>query len=155
MNPASAQHAALRILLEDVEPLLLQAQEMSTTLGSVREELHSDLERLGALVQRSLDAQPALLETGRRLASAAARIEAALAPQHVPAAARSSTATGVRAMLGACLASALMSASLVTAALWFAGSEVREQARIGRALQLAWPSLDGGTRAKVQELIDR
>ena len=156
MNPASAQHAALRILLEDVEPLLLQAQEMSATLGSVREELNKDLERLGTLVQRSVDAQPALLETGRRLASAAARIEAALAPQQpVPAASGSSATTSARTRLRTSLASALVSATLVAAVVWFGGREVREQARLGRALQLAWPSLDAGTRAKVQNLIGR
>ena len=78
MNPASAQHAALRLLLEDVDPLLQRAEEATQTLTKVREELNADLTTLGELVQRSMDVQPALLEAGRKLNGSAARIEAAL-----------------------------------------------------------------------------
>lgn len=157
MKPTSAQDAALRILLEDVEPLLQQAQAVTATLKTVREELHADLEQLGALLQRAVDAQAALLEAGRRLDSAAGRIEAAVPPlpASAPATSRNAAPTNSLATLGACLVSALASAALVAAGLWFAGRDVLEQARIGRALQLAWSSLDAGTRAKVHDLMGR
>lgn len=155
MNPNSAQHAALRILLEDVEPLLKQAEELAATLKTVREELHADLETLGALVQRSVDVQPALLEAGRKLNGAAARIEAATRDESLAAGPVPRMAGPWKPMIAASLGSALVSAALVTGVLWFAGRDVLEQARIGRALQLAWSSLDAGTRSKVHEVMGR
>ena len=78
MNPASAQHAALRLFLEDVDPLLQRAEAAAQTLTKVHEELDADLLTLGKLVQQSLDAQPLLLEAGRKLSVSAARIEEAM-----------------------------------------------------------------------------
>ena len=82
--PASAQHAALRILLEDVDPLLQRAEEAAQTLAKVREELDADLDTLGRLVQQSLDAQPGILEAGRKLSASAARIETAMQGSALP-----------------------------------------------------------------------
>jgi hypothetical protein len=155
MNPTTAQHAALRILLEDVEPLLKQAEDVTTTLKTVREELHADLQTLGGLVQRSVDAQPALLETGRKLTNTAARIETSVNIAEagaIPAAKRESSWPTI---LVASAGSALLSAALMTTILYGTGRDVLEQARIGRALQLAWSSLDAGTRSRVQEVIDK
>lgn len=150
MNPTSAQHAALRLLLEDVDPLLQRAEEATHTLTKVREELNADLTTLGELVQRSVDVQPALLEAGRKLNGSAARIEAAM-QSAVPA-----NPAGLRQTRGqpnlwaACAGSALLSGVLVGGVCWAAAGPVLEQARIGRALQMAWPSLDATTRIKVQ-----
>ncbi|MBT2304020.1 hypothetical protein J7E70_26635 [Variovorax paradoxus] len=155
MNPNSAQHAALRILLEDVEPLLKQANELAATLKTVREELHADLETLGALVQRSVDVQPALLEAGRKLNGAAGRIEAVTRNERLDASPAPRTSSAWKPLIAASLGSALVSAALVTGVLWFAGRDVLEQARIGRALQLAWSSLDAGTRSKVREVMGK
>src|ERR1700712_500190 len=113
MNPASAQHAALRLLLEDVDPLLQRAEEATKTLTKVREELNADLTILGELVQRSVDVQPALLEAGRKLNGSAARIEAAL--QSGKQAGWPSESGGVRptsskpTLWAACASSALLS----------------------------------------------
>jgi ABC-type transporter Mla subunit MlaD len=155
MNPTSAQHAALRILLEDVEPLLKQADEITTTLKAVREELNADLEALGALVQRTVDAQPALLEAGRKLNGSAARIEASMGGNGAVSAAKPRKPNSWPTLLVTSIGSALLSAALVTAILCFIGRDLLEQARIGRALQLAWSSLDAGTRTKVHEVIGR
>jgi hypothetical protein len=155
MNPTSAQHAALRILLEDVEPLLKQAEEVASTLKTVRAELNADLETLGWMVQRAVDLQPALLEAGRKLSSSAARIEASMLAGSAPAATTEQAKQRPLALLIACVGSALLSAALVTALLCIAGRELLDQARIGRALQLAWPSLDAGTRIRVSELLGK
>ena len=155
MNPTTAQHAALNILLEDVEPLLNQAEEVASTLKTVREQLHADLETLGGLVQRSVDAQPAIIETGRRLSNSASRIETSVnivEAGAIPAAKREGSWMTV---LVASAGSALLSVGLMTTILYGTGRDVLEQARIGRALQLAWSSLDAGTRSRVQEVIDK
>ncbi len=153
MNPASAQHAALRILLEDVDPLLQRAEEAAQTLTKVREELDADLRTLGSLVQQSLDAQPLLLGTGRRSGVSASRIEAATYDGLVPVkpgATRAAVPVWV-----ACTISAVLSATLATGMIWFATRDVLEQARVGRALMSVWPSLDAATRVKVHELIGK
>jgi hypothetical protein len=153
VNPASAQHAALRILLEDVDPLLQRAEEAAQTLAKVREELNADLATLGALVQQSLDAQPILLEEGRKLSASASRLEAALHGAPIPA--KTATArTGVPLWV-ACTLSAALSAALVTGTIWIGTRGVLEQARVGRALMSAWPSLDAATRIKVIELLGK
>ncbi|NDZ17152.1 hypothetical protein C7T35_27860 [Variovorax sp. WS11] len=153
MSPTSAQHAALRVLLEDVEPLLKQADEVAATLKAVREELNADLETLGALVQRTVDAQPALLEAGRKLNGSAARIEASMGSAGAVPPAKPGRPGAWLAVLAASVGSALLSAALVTAVLCFVGRDLLEQARIGRALQSAWSSLDAGTRIKVHEVM--
>ena len=155
MNPTSAQHAALRILLEDVEPLLKQADEVATTLKAVREELNGDLETLGALVQRTVDAQPALLEAGRKLNGSAARIEASMGGAGAVSPAKPGRPSSWPAVLAASVGSALLSAALVAAVLCFIGRDLLEQARIGRALQSVWSSLDAGTRIKVHEVMGK
>jgi hypothetical protein len=153
MNPATAQHAALRLMLEDVDPLLQRAEEATQTLTKVREELNADLATLGSLVQQSLDAQPLLLETGRKLSASASRIEAAMHDAPLPAKAG---AAHTRVPLWvACILSAALSAALVTGTIWLGTRDVLEQARIGRALMSAWPSLDAATRTKVHEVIGR
>jgi hypothetical protein len=153
MNPASAQHAALRILLEDVDPMLQRAEEAAQTLTKVREELNADLTTLGALVQQSLDAQPLLLEEGRKLGASASRIEAALHGAPIPAN-TAAARTGVPLWV-ACTISAALSAALVTGTIWIGTRGVLEQARVGRALMSAWPSLDAATRIKVIELLGK
>ena len=153
MNPATAQHAALRLMLEDVDPLLQRAEEATQLLTKVREELNADLTTLGSLVQASLDAQPLLLETGRKLSASASRIEAAMHDAPLPAKACAER-TGVP-LWAACGVSAALSAALVSGAIWLGTRDVLEQARIGRALMSAWPSLDAATRTKVHEVIGR
>lgn len=155
MNPTSAQHAALRILLEDVEPLLKQAEEVTTTLKAVREDLNADLETLGSLVQRTVDAQPALLEVGRKLSGSAARIEASMEGDGAALATKPAQPRNWPALLATSLGSALLSAALVSALLCFVGRDLMEQARIGRALQSAWSSLDAGTRTKVHDVMGK
>ena len=153
MNPASAQHAALRILLEDVDPLLQRAEEAAQTLAKARDELNSDLTTLGQLVRQSLDAQPLLLETGRKLSTSASRIEAAM-HGNPPLAKAQPPPMRVPLWL-ACVLSAALSAALVAGMLWLGARDVLEQARVGRALLAAWPALDAATRAKVHELIGK
>ncbi|WP_213957495.1 hypothetical protein [Variovorax sp. dw_954] len=153
MNPASAQHAALRILLEDVDPLLQRADEAAQTLTKVREELGADLTTLGQLVQQSVDAQPVLLEAGRKLTASAARIEAALQLQADSGPGQAQRRPG--AMWVACATSALLSAAFVSGIAWIGSREMMEQARIGRALQSAWTSMDAATRNKVNDLLSK
>lgn len=155
MSPTSAQHAALRILLEDVEPLLKQAEDVTTTLKAVREELNADLETLGSLVQRTVDAQPALLEATRKLNGSAARIEASMDRDGPASATKPAQPQRWPALLATSVGSALLSAALVSALLCFIGRDLLEQARIGRALQSAWSSLDAGTRTKVHDVIGK
>jgi hypothetical protein len=155
MNPASAQHAALRILLEDVDPLLQRAEEAAQTLTKVREELNADLTTLGELVQRSFDVQPAMLEAGRKLNASASRIEAAMlsGPQAEDFAKQ--IGPGGRTFWVACATSAVLSGLLVSGIGLAVSGPLLEQARIGRALQTAWPTLDGATRSKVHELLGK
>ena len=153
MNPVSAQHAALRILLEDVDPLLQRAEEAAQTLTKVHEELDSDLTTLGQLVQQSIVAQPVMLETGRKLSASAARIEAALQQQVISLPGRAQRRPGAFWM--ACATSALLSAGLVSGIAWIGSRELVEQARIGRALQSAWTSMDAATRTKLNDLLNK
>ncbi|MEZ2299403.1 hypothetical protein [Variovorax sp. RCC_210] len=161
MGAVTAQQAALRILLEDVEPLLQRAEAAAAMVQAARESLEGDLATLAALVQRSVDAPTALLEASRRLDRAAARIEAAAAdtlPSHAPgspagasAAARSPghrrrTAIGAALM---CLAGAVCGAAAAVAL----AREDASQARLGRALQRGWSSLDAATRTKVEAVL--
>lgn len=157
MNSSSAQHAALRILLEDVEPLLVQAEAVTATLTRVRQELNADLTTLGELVQRTSDAQPELLESARKLTGSAGRIEAALTSHNADSTAsfpvpRARHGSGHLVM--ACTASAALAALLVAGLMWPSRATV-EQARIGRALQVAWPSLDVATRSRLQSLMGK
>lgn len=159
MNPTSVQHAALRLLIEDVDPLLQRAEEATQMLMKVREELHADLATLGKLVQQTLDTQPLVLEAGRKLNASAARIEAGLMASVAPpsqARTRGTRSSGRDMPLwSACAISAALSACLVTGAIWVGAGTVLEQARVGRALMTAWPSIDGATRAKVQEQLGK
>lgn len=154
MNPASAQHAALRLLLEDVDPLLQRAEEAAQTLTKVREDLAADLTTLGHLVQQSLDAQPLMLEAGRKLSASATRIEAAMQSNALlPTKAR---AAGTRLPRWAiCAISATLSALLVSGTIWIGARDLLEQARVGRALMVVWPSVDAATRSKVQERLGK
>lgn len=160
MSASTAQQAALRILLEDVEPLLQRAEAAAASVQAAREGLEGDLATLAALVQRSVDAPAALLEASRRLHGAAARIESAsagaaqLQPHPPRPSARAARAAGTwaprwRPAAGAallCLAGALGAAAAATVL----AREDAAQAHLGRALQRGWPSLDAATRAKVE-----
>lgn len=161
MSAVTAQQAALRILLEDVEPLLQRAEAAAALVQTAREGLESDLATLATLVQRSVDAPTALLEASRRLDGVAARIEAAsagAAPQRPCAPARAAGASARAAspwwrnaagamLLG--LASVLCGAAATMALM----REDAAQAHLGRALQRAWPSLDAATRTKVEAVL--
>jgi len=165
MSAASAQQAALHILLEDVEPLLQRAEAAATDVQAAREGLAVDLATLTALVQRGAEAPAALLEAARRLDSAAARIEAAAQARQAqgPTAERIARGAHVgqkRSRMGAallCGASALIGAS----AAWMLPREatgpasLQAEARLGRALQRGWTSLDAPTRARVEEVLRR
>ena len=155
MNPASAQHAALRILLEDVEPLLQQAEAITTTLTQVRAGLDIELKTLGELARRTTDAQPALLEVSKKLAGSAARIETAVQTAAVASGSSSIADRKRETLWAACIVSALLSAALVAGVFWMHSRDLVEQARIGRALQMAWPSLDAATRAKVHGVLEK
>jgi hypothetical protein len=160
MNAVSAQHAALRILLEDVDPLVQRAEEAAQTLAKVREELDADLDILGRLVQQSMDAQPVILEAGRKLSASAARIEMAMQGSAPPPHAREAASRGTASprstsLWGACAISAAVAAALIAGVAWFGMRDVLEQARVGRALMSAWPSLDAATRTKVHELLGK
>lgn len=153
MNATSAQQAALHVLLEDVEPLLQRAEETARLLTTVREELHGDLERLGRLVQQTVDAQPSLLETGRRLGASAARIEALSRPTSPAAPAPAALRRGVSWRL--CALSATLAAAATAVLLWAVSQQWQEHAQLGRALQSAWPALDAPTRMKLSERLGR
>lgn len=159
MSAVNAQQAAMRVLLEDIDPLVQRAEEAAQVLTKVREELDADLESLGRLVQRSLDAQPAIVDAGRKLSAAAARIETAVQGSALPSPAGVAIARspGRRpaAIWRACAISAALTAALSLGVFWIGARDVWEQARVGRALLSAWPSLDAATRTKVQELLGR
>lgn len=152
MSATSAQQAALHVLLEEVEPLLQRAEETSRLLATVRDELHADLERLGRLVQQTVDAQPPLLETGRRLAASAARMEAVARPA-LPMAGEG--AAPRRIAWRPCALSAALAAAVTAGLLWAGSQAWQEQVHLGRALQSAWPALDAATRAKLSERLGR
>ena len=154
MNPASAQQAALRLLLEDVDPLLQRAEEATQTLAKVREELDADLKTLGQLVQQSLDAQPLMLEAGRKLSTSAARIEAAM-QGHALRPTTAQTAGTRLPLWGLCALSATLSAVLVSGTIWIGTRDLLAQARVGRALMAVWPSIDAATRVKVHERLGK
>lgn len=154
MNPASAQHAALRILLEDVEPLLQRAEEAAQTLTQVREELNTDLTTLGTLVQQSVELQPLLLEAGRKLSTSAARIEAAMNGNGLFQTKARAATTSLR-LWAFCAISATLSGVLVSAAIWIGARGMMEEARVGRALLSVWQSIDATTRIKIHERLGK
>lgn len=158
MSATTAQQAALRILLEDVEPLIQRAEATGATVQTAHEGLRVDLATLATLVQRSVEAPAALLEAARRLDSAAARIEAAAAA--LPAAqADGRKAAGGAArrghLAGAALALFLAGAACGAGAVVTVARAERDDARLGRALQQAWTALDATTRAKVEAALKR
>lgn len=154
MNPASAQHAALRILLEDVDPLLQRAEEAAQTLTQVREELNTDLTTLGTLVQQSVELQPLLLEAGRKLSTSAARIEAAMNGNGLSQTKARAATTSLR-LWASCAISATLSGLLVSAAIWIGARGMMEEARVGRALMSVWQSIDATTRIKIHERLGK
>ena len=154
MTPGSAQQAAMRILLEDIEPLVQRTEALADTLKVVQVDLRSDLETLGAVVRQGCDMQPVLLELGRTLTGAAGRIERlSRDASAMPGPGRPGVAR--RWLFAAMLASALLSSAILAFAAWTLGADVIEHVRAGRALQRAWPTLDADTRAKVQHALDR
>lgn len=153
MNPTSVQHAALRVLLDEIDPMLQQSAAIVGKLQAVQAELHADLEALGPLVQRAVDAQPALLETGRRLGASAARIEATLQTAGPGTGRVAPAREAVGRRWPARALTALLTAVLLAGGAWTGTHDLREQARIGRALQAAWPALDAAARARLQEVL--
>ena len=147
----------MRILLEDIEPLVQRTEELADTLKVVQVDLRSDLETLGAVVRHGCDMQPVLLELGRTLTGAAGRIERLSRDASARPGAGQAARPGVarRWLLAAMLASALLSSAILAFAAWTLGADVIEHVRAGRALQRAWPTLDADTRAKVQHALDR
>lgn len=152
----SARSAAMKILLEDIEPLLKRVEDAATLLKEVRGELNADLTMLGVLAQRTTDAQPILMDAMKRLNGTASRIEAATVTPAAAAGGRPAAAgPNVGAIIAACLGSAVLAALLVGCGFYLLGKDTIEQARIGRALQSAWPALDAGTREKVQGVLGK
>ena len=157
MTPGSAQQAALRILLEDIEPLVQRTEEVAATLKAVERDLHSELQTLNAVVRQGCEMQPLLLEAGRTLTGAAGRIErgARLQTSASGAVGMPRPAAGRAWMFASILASALLSSTMLALAGWTLGADVLEFARAGQALKQVWPTLDADTRAKVQQALDR
>lgn len=153
MSATSARGAAMKILLEDFEPLLARMEGLSGTLEEVRGEINADLTMLGILVQRTVDVQPGILDTAKKLNGAAARIEEAL--NKAPARAAVPKGGAAANVWVACLASAVLAALLVGGGFYVMGRDVLEQARIGKALQGAWSTMDPQTREKIQGAIGR
>lgn len=153
MSPVNAQQAALNILLEDVAPLLKQAEAIAATLTQVRGELDVKLTTLSQLVQRATEAQSIWLEASRKMAGSATRIETALENVPTGAAALPPARTKHIRLWVACMASALLSGALISGLFWFHARDLVEQARLGKAMQMAWPALDAATRAKLHKLL--
>jgi hypothetical protein len=109
-------------------------------------------ERLGRLVQQTVDAQPSLLETGRGVGASAARIEA-LARPALPVPAEGALRRGVSWRAWAL--SAALAAAATALLLWAGSQDWRERAQLGHALQSAWPALDAATRMKLSERMGR
>lgn len=157
MTPGSAQQAAMRILLEDIEPLVQRTEEVAATLKAVERDLHSELVTLNAAVRQGCEMQPLLLEAGRTLTGAAGRIErgARLQTSGSGAGGMPRAAAGRAWMFASILVSALLSSTMLALAGWMLGADVLEYARAGQALKQVWPTLDADTRAKVQQALDR
>jgi hypothetical protein len=157
MTPGSAQQAAMRILLEDIEPLVQRTEELADTLKVVQVDLHSNLETLSAMVQQGCNMQPVLLDLGRTLTGAAGRIERLSRDVTARAGAEPATVQGIARswLFAAMLASALLSSAILALAAATFGPDMLEHVRAGRALQRAWPTLDADTRAKVQHALER
>lgn len=147
----------MRILLEDIEPLVQRTEELADTLKVVQVDLRSDLETLSAVVRQGCDMQPVLLELGRTLTGAASRIERLSRNASAMPGPGREVRPGVarRWLFAAVLASALLSSAILAFAAWTFGADVIEHVRAGRALQRAWPTLDADTRTKVQHALDR
>jgi hypothetical protein len=151
MSPTNARQAALELLLEDVEPLVKRTEDVAALLTTLHGQLQADSAALGALIRQEMEARPALLEAARRLGGSAGRIEAAAAAMPVgraPQGRASGPAGRWRPALTAAAAVAVVSAALL---VWWAGARSAEHADLGHALEQAWPALDAGTRAKVEQ----
>ena len=153
MSPTSARQAALGVLLEDVEPLVKRTEDLAATLTTLHAQLQADSSALSALIRESLEAQPGLLEAARRLSGSAGRIEAAAAalpPSGVASGPADVNAGWWRPALTGAAMAALAIAS-VALLVWWDGALSLHNARLGNALEQAWPVLDAGTRAKVEQ----
>ncbi|CAA2109745.1 hypothetical protein [Variovorax paradoxus] len=157
MSAATAQQAALRILLEDIEPLLQRAEASAASAQAAHEGLQADLATLGTLVQRSTEAPAAIAESAGRLASAAARIEACLSvrPSLAATAVPPQWWRSTRHALPWWLAGALCGAACGAGAVAAIAQGQRDDAHLGQALQRSWTSLDAATRAKVEAALRR
>lgn len=119
-GPTSAKEAALRIVLDEVAPMLEKAETLRKAMQGAAVELRGTREALESIAQRP-------------------------APRPV------------NPWLVGAIAGAISAALVAVAAVgvvWFSTSQVQEQARVGRAVLAAFPSLDAGTRAKIQEAIN-
>lgn len=158
---ATARDAALKIILEDVEPLIERAEEVSLLMARVESDIKDDLTKLGQLVQRTVDAQSTSVSTARTLteavrnaqqvADAARHHQAGESPQSRPGSGSGAVQLGI-----ACLASALVASVLVIGGVYLVGGrDVIEQARLGKALAEAWPSLDQQTKDRLNSAMQK
>ena len=157
-RPTSARDAAMRILLEEVEPLIKRAEDVALILERTKEELSADLKTLGRRVEQFdgalSDAQTNVNKLGNVIAKAETLASSTLAQnrQGVPGA-KAKGPIGAGQVLMICLAASLASAALVGGGLFWLGHDLVEQARIGKALQRAWPTMDEDTRKRVEQVI--
>lgn len=155
---ATAREAALKIILEDVEPLIQRAEEVALLQARVETDVKEDLVLLGQLVQRTVDAQASAVSAARTLTEAVRNAnQVAEAARHQQA-----TTSPVRSGPGAlqvglaCVASALVAAVLVFGGVYLAGGrDVIEQARLGKALSDAWPVLDQQTKDRLNSAMQK
>lgn len=155
-RPVSAKEAALKIILEDLHPLLQRVEESTLLFQAVEKDMKGDLTKLAdnvvAVARAQAELQAAAGAMQKALQGATTTFSAAAA-QRKPGGAPQGKSMSAGAIVATCALAALVSAAAVGAGLYLVGKDLVEQAKVGRALQSAWPKLDADTRSKLEQTL--
>lgn len=158
-GPSNARDAAVRIILEDIEPLVVRVEETALLLARVQSDLNDDLTQLGKLAQTVIEGQASNSSAVKRLSDTVGNAKAVLssAPAAPTSAAPGVSRAGLVVM---CITAAIVSSAvalLVGGAVRLSGvgHADSEDARLGRALTKAWPTLDQATKTRVNDAMNK
>lgn len=139
-GPSSRRDAAMRIILGELHETFDRAEALMTDVQSVEKQL----KETARAVQDSA-----------RMAQDAARIAKAATAAPEPVALAAPTPQIPRATLAIVGVLAGLAASLVVVAGMYVLNRDRDDAKVGRAVKAAFPTLDAATQAKLQTAINK
>lgn len=133
-RPATKRDAAFRILFSELSELFAKVESLLETVQTV----DASAKQSARTLQETL--------------RAAKQVAAALPDKPVPMVEPKKANPLTVSVCAAIVAGIVAGGVVAGCSMWIGGS--REEARVGRAVMAAWPSLDTGTREKLQAAIN-